>query len=191
MESYLNKKYIDITNLIQNEFERNVSKYGDKIKCRKGCSKCCSQIFKITFVDSFVIKKYMNSLSIEERNYLKEKAKKYLGEINSELFKNEDFFSKPKLPCPALNENGECMIYEARPVICRRFGPPIYDYKNPVKIFACDLNFEEGEEIVDTELIPNQTFIGKEWDKLKTEFNTLSDVSENASTTIAEAIYDA
>ncbi|MDQ3019339.1 MAG: YkgJ family cysteine cluster protein [Bacteroidota bacterium] len=191
MESYyLNKKYIDITNLIQNEFERNVSKYGDKIKCKKGCSKCCSQIFKITFVDSIIIQKYLNSISTEEKNNLKAKAKKYLTEINSEHSKHNEYFSKPEIPCPALSENGECMIYEARPVICRRFGPPVYDYKNPGKIFACDLNFKEGEEIIDDELISNQTSIGKEWDKLKTEFNTLSDLSENSSTTIAEAIFN-
>jgi Fe-S-cluster containining protein len=186
-ETFL-KKYIDITGLIQKEFNRNINKYGEKIKCRKGCSQCCSQIFKITFVDSNIIKQFLKSLPVEKKNYLKEKAKIYLSELSSPLSTGEEYFYRPKLPCPALDQNGECSIYEARPVICRRFGPPVYDYKNPGKIFACELNFEEGEEITDEKLIPNQTLIGKQWDELKTEFNIKHNLNKNASTTIAEAI---
>jgi hypothetical protein len=61
---------------------------------------------------------------------------------------------------------------------------PIYDYKNPQNVHACELNFKEGEEIIDDKLIPNQTRIGKEWDELKKEFG-------GDATTIAEAIVNA
>lgn len=84
-------------------------------------------------------------------------------------------------PLPALGTEGECTIYEARPVICRRFGMPIYDYKNPANVHACELNFKDGDEIMDDELIPNQTQIGMKWDELKDKFG-------EGSTTIAEAI---
>ena len=182
------KKYFDLTHLIQNEFDRNIEKHGDKIKCSKGCSRCCSQIFRITSSDEFVIQKYLNELPENEKKFLKEKAEIYIDLLSSEDSDKEDFFLKPILPCPALNDSGECTIYEARPVICRRFGPPLYNYKNPLKLFACELNFEDGEEIIDEELIPEQTKIGILWDELKTEFNSLSSKKNIASTTIAEAI---
>ena len=193
MESdYLNKKYFNITDLIQTEFDRNVSKYGDKIKCSKGCSKCCSQIFKITQIDAIIIADYLNKLSNENKTRLKEKAIIYLNELSVQFPKEnnslDEYSVKSKLPCPALNGVGECMIYEARPVICRRFGPPVYDYKNPEKLFACELNFKDGEEIIDDLLIPLQTEIGMMWDDLKRIFNEEYDEKKIASTTIAEAI---
>ncbi|MDZ4711216.1 MAG: YkgJ family cysteine cluster protein [bacterium] len=180
MNNDLLKKYSEVTDLIQTEFVRNTDKYGSKIKCREGCSLCCHQLFRITELDAFIIKDHVNNISIEERNILKEKATEYI-----KLF---DLNDKIKPPCPALSDEGSCTIYEGRPVICRRFGPPVYDYKNPGKIFSCELNFSKGEEIDDIELIPNQTFIGKKWDELKTEFNIVTDAKENASTTIAEAL---
>jgi len=140
--------------MILKEFNRNIELHGDRIKCRKGCSACCSQIFRITPADSWIIKDHIKKLSDPEKEILLKKALAY----------------KIHDPCPALGESGECTIYEARPVICRKFGMPIYDYKKPGKIFACELNFADGEEIHDDKLIEEQTKIGIYWDKLKDEF---------------------
>jgi Fe-S-cluster containining protein len=159
------EKFYDITYLVQKEFDRNLELYGDKIQCRKGCSKCCSQIFRITSVDAWIIREHIKFLPQGKQVHLKQKAGEY----------------RPGEPCPALGTEGECTIYEARPVICRRFGMPIYDYKNPENVYACELNFKAGEEITDDLLIPNQTEIGKKWDELKNEFG-------GEATTIAEAI---
>ncbi len=79
---------------------------------------------------------------------------------------------------------------------------PIYDYKNPQNIHACELNFKDCEEITDDKLIPNQTEIGMKWDELKDEFathlpligGTAKAVRETEGvgyTTIAEAIVNA
>ncbi len=184
------EKYFDITHLIQKEFDRNINKFGGKIKCRKGCSQCCSQIFRITQSDAYIIKNHISELNANEKNILKKKAEDYSVKMNSISSFGEEFFKIPKLPCPALDPNAACMIYKARPVICRRFGPPVFDYKNPDKLSACELNFQNGEEIFDDELIPNQTLIGKKWDELKTIFNKENNLSKDASTTIAEAILD-
>ncbi|MEO8665192.1 MAG: YkgJ family cysteine cluster protein [Ignavibacteria bacterium] len=186
-EKFFHKEYIDLTNLIQDEFQRNVELHGEKINCRKGCSQCCHQIFNITLADAYIIKEYLNSLPSEKKLELKERAKAYIEKFDPGD-KAAEFFNKPKQACPALNESGECMIYYGRPVICRRFGPPVYDYKNPGKLFACVLNFKDGEEIIDSLLIPNQTQIGKKWDELKTEFNIKEGHDKNSGTTIAAAI---
>ncbi|MEO8512801.1 MAG: hypothetical protein ABI543_04535 [Ignavibacteria bacterium] len=80
---------------------------------------------------------------------------------------------------------------------------PIYDYKNPTSVHACELNFKDGHEITDDKLIPNQTGIGMKWDELKEEFNSHLPLVESKNwpdsgewsktervegTTIAEAI---
>lgn len=186
------QKFFDITNLIQHEFSRNVAMYGDKIKCSRGCSECCSQIFGITLLDGFIIKEHVKSLPLTRQNELKEKAREF---IRQEFSPGDDYDSKkdtkPRLPCPALGNEGECTIYEARPVICRRFGVPIYDYKNPVKVHACHLNFSDGEEIIDDELIKNQTEIGMKWDELKSAYLSTLKTNGREYTTIAESIESA
>ena len=184
----LKQHFIDITNLIQQEFERNVDKYGSKIQCRRGCSQCCSQIFNITQVDAFVIGEHVKTLPLDKQKELKQKAKEYLQEKERKnLNINAEYSVTPKIPCPALGDEGECTIYEARPVVCRRFGMPMYDYKNPGKIYACELNFAEGEEIYDDELIPNQTAIGMKWDQLKEDYAQRKSGGEKF-TTVADSI---
>lgn len=186
MKDNFREKYIDISNLIQKEFERNVDIHGSKIRCSRGCSKCCHQIFKITAFDAFIIRSYMHSIPDRMKNNLRSKAAEFISNRSSQI----DFSVEAAdlLPCPALGKEGECSIYEARPVICRRFGPPMYDYKKPDTIHSCDLNFSDGDEIQDSELIPCQTTIGKKWDSLKTEFNLRNNLPPEYSTTIAEAI---
>jgi Fe-S-cluster containining protein len=192
------KEFYDITNLVQQEFDRNLKLYGEKIQCRRGCSKCCSQIFRITQLDGSIIAQHVKSLAEEERERLVKKAKEYLENLKPPSVPPPDGvrydvksdslsageFNRIQLPCPALGDEGECTIYEARPVICRRFGMPIYDYKNPAKVHACELNFSEGEEILDPLLIPNQTEIGKKWDEVKEKFGA-------EATTIAYSIVKA
>lgn len=182
------KRYSEIANLIEKEFERNREKYGNKIKCSRGCSQCCHQIFNITLIDEYVIRKSIINLPELQRNTLKSKAKNYIANFKTVDFKSEEYSKTPGIPCPALGEKGECTIYEGRPLICRRFGPPIFDYKNPTHIYSCELNFKSGEEIFDDNLIPNQTKIGKLWDNFKTEFNSELPINTRTSTTIAEAI---
>ncbi|HMQ67786.1 MAG TPA: YkgJ family cysteine cluster protein [Ignavibacteria bacterium] len=185
------KKYINLTELIQQEYNRNSDLHGDKIKCKEGCSQCCFQIFRITLLDAEVIYSHINNLEIKQQDLLRSKAEKYISLKEHYSNESDEYFKKPEIPCPALDKNGSCMIYDARPVICRRFGPPVYDYKNPEKLFACELNFKQGDEIIDEQLIPNQTEIGMEWDELKTLYNTKYSHKKNASTTIAEAIFKA
>ncbi|MBE2227507.1 MAG: YkgJ family cysteine cluster protein [Ignavibacteria bacterium] len=197
----IKQKFYDITSLIQVEFDRNLEIYGDKIQCRKGCSKCCSQIFKITLIDAYIIQDHIRALPRERREELQQKARDYISHLPQEE-KHSDHpgsSSHPSLEkegsslyCPALGTEGECTIYEARPVICRRFGMPIYDYKNPQNVHACELNFADGDEITDELLVPNQTTIGMKWDELKEEFVASGHRTDKSiGTTIAEAIAEA
>jgi Fe-S-cluster containining protein len=125
---------------------------------------------------------------LKSKNELKCRAQEYLQEKERRnLNINDEYSVTPKIPCPAIGKEGECTIYEARPVLCRSFGMPMYDYKNPEKIYACELNFREGKEIFDDKWIPNQTVIGMKWDELKEDFAQSNSGGKNF-TTAAEAI---
>jgi Fe-S-cluster containining protein len=53
----------------------------------------------------------------------------------------EQFFDRTaSTPCPNLDENGACLMYEHRPLVCRTFGLPLRNgdrYLGDV----CELNF--------------------------------------------------
>lgn len=60
-----------------------------------------------------------------------------------------------QVACPALVE-GRCSIYEHRPTLCRRFGAALMHIDESDRVFACQLNFSEGERIADVQLLSNQ-----------------------------------
>ncbi|MGH2627714.1 MAG: YkgJ family cysteine cluster protein, partial [Anaerolineales bacterium] len=72
-----------------------------------------------------------------------------------------------RLPCPALDPDGACSIYEARPLVCRKFGMPLYNPRRPGVLGACELNFSTGEEIPPDDIVENQTRIYQRWEGVK------------------------
>jgi Fe-S-cluster containining protein len=58
-------------------------------------------------------------------------------------------------PCPALDpETGNCELYEARPMTCRTFGPPV---RSEEGLGVCELCYQEAsdEEIASCEMTPD------------------------------------
>jgi Fe-S-cluster containining protein len=90
------------------------------------------------------------------------------------------------IACPALHEE-RCSIYEHRPLMCHKFGMPLFNPDKPDRIFACELNFAEGEEIHDPDLIQIQTGIHEAWTQLKTDVEAMHG-STGERLTVAHAI---
>ena len=58
-------------------------------------------------------------------------------------------------PCPALDpQSGLCELYDARPMTCRVFGPPV---RSEGGLGVCELCFQgaSSEEIAECEMIPD------------------------------------
>ena len=56
-------------------------------------------------------------------------------------------------PCPALDpQSGLCELYEARPMTCRVFGPPV---RSEDGLGVCELCFQDAssEEIAECEMV--------------------------------------
>jgi Fe-S-cluster containining protein len=164
------ERYQRIVAAVDAEFARNRALHGDRIRCGPGCTQCCHQVFAISELEAAEVARGIAALPGELRHHIQTQASEYL---ERRLLRGE------LIACPALHE-GRCSIYEHRPLMCHKFGMPLFNPDKPDRIFACELNFADGEEIHDPDLIQIQTGIHEAWTQLK------SDVDERL--TVAHAI---
>jgi Fe-S-cluster containining protein len=135
-------------------------------------------------------------LPLDLRGRLAAKAKPYLDarrHLVSRTGEPEAWGSLPspgtRLACPAL-EDGVCSIYEYRPLICRKFGIPLYNPDKPGRVFACELNFRNGEAIDDPPLVQIQSAIHYEWKQAQVDYNEAGGYRDPYPITVARAILE-
>jgi uncharacterized protein len=121
------------------------ARHGEKMACRTGCSDCCRRRFSVTSIEADAIREALAALPEADRAALAERARA----------------GDPGV-CPALDGEGRCAVYAARPLICRTHGLPIRfapasERALPV-IDACPKNFV-GEDLraVDASSVLDQT----------------------------------
>ncbi len=107
------------------------------IPCAPGCSACCHGPFDISVADARLVAEAVAALPAEVRVPLVVRATAQLEQMR-ELAPGldepwdvarlpEDSFDAlcealAEDPCPALDTAGRCVIYEARPMVCRIMG---------------------------------------------------------------------
>jgi Fe-S-cluster containining protein len=187
--------YEEHVSAVDAEFKRVYHMFGDRMQCRRGCSMCCSQMFSISFVEAAYISNAVSQKSDAERKRLRAAARQYISDArtllgDSDRENTEAITPRPgmRLACPALNGDA-CSIYEARPIICRKWGIPIFNPAQPSNLQACELNFKPGEEVEVEGLIEPQVALLEEWVELKGLARTRLRHSRPTST-VAEAIMD-
>jgi Fe-S-cluster containining protein len=174
------------------EFERISERFADRMQCRKGCSMCCSHIFSISPLEAAQIAQAVAELPSSHRERLRARARAYMEDVRSlGLHSGRDDESVTPvrgvhLPCPAL-ENDACSIYAARPLICRKWGIPVFDPSKPQQLHACELNFRQGEAIEPGDLVDAQSTLLERWVALKQQAREDLALPSRAMT-VAEAI---
>ena len=145
---------------------------GDWLKCRPGCSQCCVGVFPIGWQDADRIREGLVALGgVDSERAARVRARTaealgrldpwfpgdvatgVLGESYEEAILFEEFANNE--PCPALDlDHGTCDLYEARPILCRTFGPPMRTEEN--NLATCELCYigASTEEIERCELDP-------------------------------------
>ena len=124
-------------------FERIQSRYGSAMKCRKGCSACCHVDLSLFESEAVRIVQWAIALPDDERKALQERILEQPAETLG-----HDASGKIRPTCAALRNN-ECVIYNARPVICRTQGAPLQwkvsDANSDEKLYRdhCPLNFAD------------------------------------------------
>jgi Fe-S-cluster containining protein len=189
-------RYRAICNGYNAEFERNRALHGERIQCRPGCCDCCHQLFQITEIEAAEVSRAVSQMDPVGRSPLIVRAQQYLterAELVARLGEPEAWGSLPppraRLACPAL-QDGRCLIYEHRPLICRKFGMPLWNPDRPGRVYACEKNFREGEEIADGELIQIQTQLHQAWKQFQADYNAQGGYRDARPWTVARAIVE-
>jgi Fe-S-cluster containining protein len=182
---------------VAQEFNRNVGLHGARIHCCRGCSDCCHHLFQITEIEAAAISGAVKQLPEPERADLQARARAYLPRREEIMRRHGVVEAWGRLPpegtrlaCPALADDGSCRIYGCRPLICRKFGIPLYNPQKPGRVFACELNFAAGEEIDDPHLVQVQTSIHEEWKAVQDDYNQAGGRRDEAPITVARALLE-
>ena len=131
-------------------------------------------MFSISRIEAAYISRAVTAMPELERERLRAAARGYLAAarelIGNDENADEEYAITPRpglrLACPALAGDA-CSIYGARPIICRKWGIPIFNPGKPAELQACELNFKPGEELEVEDLIEPQVALLEEWVELK------------------------
>ena len=122
------------------------------LQCGRGCSLCCYGLFEIGSGDVPLLAEGLEKLHYKRRAMIIRRAQEMVassGHPNlrdcSPVEKAKFFERTASLPCPNLNEQGECLMYEHRPLVCRTFGLPVRDGDRYIGDI-CELNFREAAQ---------------------------------------------
>jgi uncharacterized protein len=100
------RNYQNLVEKVDEFSSRITAEYANLIYCKKGCDNCCRNI-SIFPVEAFSLAMALRQTSSTESAYIRELAHSAAPDI-----------------CPLL-DNGACLLYQFRPIICRTHGIPL------------------------------------------------------------------
>lgn len=128
------KNYHRLIDQVDTACRRIQEGYGGQIACDKGCAGNCCRIHLSVFpIEAISLAIALKKMSREMVSHIRQKA----GQANS--------FG----PCPLL-EDGACLMYTSRLMICRTHGLPLaIEYRGKRSIGFCQKNFRKLDPIPD------------------------------------------
>ena len=116
------KNYLALLSRVDAHIKQVQTKYSDEIACKKGCDDCC-RFLNLFPVEAFALSAAFCKMDNSGQDLIMKGLEKGTG-------------------CPLLIE-GQCMLYEARPIICRTHGYPLYFEKDgETLVDFCPKNFK-------------------------------------------------
>jgi len=135
-----------------NWFKRANATLLSQVPCHAGCSHCCIGPFPITQLDVSLLQEGLQRLTPDRRVYIEGRAAEQVSALESAQpkLKESPYLDRwpdsdidrlvtefHDYPCPALDEDGLCTLYEYRPLTCRSMGIPIEE--KDVVTGACEI----------------------------------------------------
>ena len=159
---------------------------GTHLVCRPGCTQCCHGVFPIAHEDAARLRDGLDLLTRTDPARAQRVrtrvaasfaglAPHFRGDLSTGIladdYESSPLFENPTFedePCPVLDPaTGTCDLYDARPILCRTFGPPMrtpeqnlatcelcYIHATTEEIAACELN----SAIPELEATSNEAF---------------------------------
>jgi Fe-S-cluster containining protein len=162
-------RLIQITNAALADAAR---RSGEWLVCRPGCTQCCVGVFAINQLDALRLRRGLAELEkidspratrirARTRDSIKRLAPSFPGNARSGVLDEgpaaEERFAKfaNDEVCPVLDPStGLCDLYDARPMTCRTFGPPV---RSEGGLGVCELCYHgaTNDEIAACEMVVN------------------------------------
>lgn len=120
-------------------FERVNASLLESLPCSQGCSGCCVGLFPVTILDRREIQRGLRRLPDGQRKRIERTAAEQVTALTVaaprlstnrfiDQWMEEDIDQVIERfetwPCPALEVDGTCGLYEFRPLVCRSMGVP-------------------------------------------------------------------
>ncbi|MCX5722376.1 MAG: YkgJ family cysteine cluster protein [Nitrospirae bacterium] len=120
-------------------FQRATASLLGEVPCRLGCTSCCIGPFPITILDVQILQEGLAGLPADHRQRIEQRAIEQTTAMETafpQLTQTDllDTWSDQEIdrlatefhqhPCPALEADGGCGLYEHRPLVCRSMGIP-------------------------------------------------------------------
>jgi Fe-S-cluster containining protein len=149
-------------------------KSGGWLVCRKGCTQCCYGPFAISQLDTLRLQKGLSDLRSSDpkravrvrqraQQAIERLSANFPGDPKTGILREDEEaeaafaeFANDE-PCPALDpETGACDLYDARPMTCRTFGPPVRSGEEG-GLAVCELCYHGATEqqIAECEMQPD------------------------------------
>ena len=133
--------YRQLLSKLDQKFGEIHGRNSEKMKCGKGCHTCCVPELTV--------------FSVERENIL-ELIRSTPG-LEEKLRKLEQDSPHKGTRCKFLEASGACAIYEARPVVCRSHGAPLFSKSDEgAMLDVCPLNFSDLQNLAE---LATQDFI--------------------------------
>lgn len=134
---------------------------GEWLVCRPGCTQCCVGVFAINQLDAMRLQRGLARLEKtdpQRAHRIRKRARASIKRLSPGFPGNEKtgtLDESPEAeerfaefgndePCPVLDpDTGLCDLYEARPLTCRTFGPPV---QSDGGLGVCELCFHGATE---------------------------------------------
>jgi len=142
----MSSRYRELTAKVDAFFARVQERHGADMQCGSGCDACCRTRLTITGVEAAAVAEHVAAMAPAARARLAEVARRP--------------YDPADMRCAALDDDGRCLIYEGRPLVCRSHGVPIrFPGPGTVPVVdACPKNFTaRGPTAADADCILDQT----------------------------------
>ena len=136
-------RYPELAAKVDAFFARVQARHGEDMMCGSGCHHCCYVRLSITRVEAQAIR---------------DEVATWPAERKWALAANVAAASESR--CAALDPAGRCLVYAARPIVCRSHSAPIRmrDERSLPVVIACSANFTaHGPAATDPDCVIDQT----------------------------------
>lgn len=111
-------------------FAKTTARHGAQMQCHTGCADCCMAGLTVTAVEADAISAYVAAHQVT-----RPAAPAVTNATPASL-------TPPALRCVALGPDDRCVIYPARPLVCRSHGMPIVLRERGLPVVtSCHRNF--------------------------------------------------